>query len=426
LQEEKQQLQTQVNSMIKRYEQSATEHGIHKDELHKYQHKIKQLESDFQIQKNQLQNSKIKLHEYALLTEKNQSSLSSLHSEKESAINELKRYTQQSNEFKRVILTNEQLSQDVQTLRERIRELTVGIGIGIESEFPSVNKIVEDYEAISSNYRLKLTITIIKQLKSDENLKKKFEMTLLARFAHCVPFTILKLSYQFVQSYCNDKLLLLQNMFELSNKESAQRYCQIIFQEQFELSLMRLYEKGKHFIHSKLKQEIIQENTSFDSIYETIEENKEGEKDEKETDNKINDSKNKLIISCLRNMWSCLLSRPSLTPYPLIFTSNLQLNQEIQSKNVDIKKEILGKDKDCEQIGYVTWPTLIRCDTNEVLNTPMSVYYTRNIFLSIECKDKYCSNIAIHFSQIKCDFLNKKKNRNTIDQKTISGCQHII
>ncbi|ETO33653.1 hypothetical protein RFI_03449 [Reticulomyxa filosa] len=100
LREEKQQLQTQVNSMVKRHEQFATEHGIQKNELHKCQHKIKQLESDFQVQKTQLENAKIKLHEYVLLTEKNRTSLSSLHLEKDSAINELEQYRQQSNEFK--------------------------------------------------------------------------------------------------------------------------------------------------------------------------------------------------------------------------------------------------------------------------------------------------------------------------------------
>ncbi|ETO11133.1 hypothetical protein RFI_26243, partial [Reticulomyxa filosa] len=141
-----------------------------------------------------------------------------------------------------------------------------------------------------------------------------------------------------------------------------------------------------HFINSKLKQEIIQESASFDSIYETIEENKKEEKEE----NKINGDKDKLIESCLRSMWSCVLSRPSLKPYPLIFTSNPQLNHQIQSKNINIKKERLGKDKDCEQIGYVTWPTLIQCDTNEVLNTPI----------------------------LNTTFFNKK-NRNIIDQKTI-------
>ncbi|ETO05408.1 hypothetical protein RFI_31989 [Reticulomyxa filosa] len=258
------------------------------------------------------------------------------------------------------IRSNKHLSQEVQKLRERIRELT--IGVGIESKFPPVNKIVENYEAISSNYRLNLTSAIIKQFKN-KKLKEKFETIFLARFAHCVSFTILRLSYEFMQSYWDKQLSLLQNMFGF-NKETAQRYFQTIFQEQFELSLMRLYEKGKHFINSKLKKEIIQENTSFDSIYETIEENKE--------ENKINGNKDKLIESCLRSMWSCVLSRPSFKPYPLIFTSNPQLNHQIQSKNINIKREILGKDKDCEQIGYITWPTLIRRDTNEILHIPIT------------------------------------------------------
>ncbi|ETN97370.1 hypothetical protein RFI_40159, partial [Reticulomyxa filosa] len=96
LQEEKQQLQTQV----KRHEQSATENETHKDELHRYKHKIKQLESEFQVQETQLENTKTKLHEYVLLTEKNRSSLSSLHLEKDSAINELENCRQQFNEFK--------------------------------------------------------------------------------------------------------------------------------------------------------------------------------------------------------------------------------------------------------------------------------------------------------------------------------------
>ncbi|ETO03255.1 viral A-type inclusion protein [Reticulomyxa filosa] len=100
LQEEKQQLQTQANSMTKKHEQSVTENETHKDELHKYQHKIKQLESEFQALETQLKNTKTKLHEYVLLTEKNRSSLSSLHLEKDSAINELENCRQQFNELK--------------------------------------------------------------------------------------------------------------------------------------------------------------------------------------------------------------------------------------------------------------------------------------------------------------------------------------
>ncbi|ETO01524.1 hypothetical protein RFI_35916, partial [Reticulomyxa filosa] len=186
-----------------------------------------------------------------------------------------------------------------------------------------------------------------------------------------VSFTILRLSYEFMQSYWDDQLSLLQDMFGLSSKEVAQRYFQTMFQEQFNASFIKLHHQGKIFVDSNLKLQLVKENLSFqylfDSIYKSIEENKE-----EKQDNKINGGKNKLIESCLRSMWSCVLSRPSFKPYPLIFTSDSQLNQEIQSKNVDIKKERLGKDKDCEQIGYITWPTLIRRDTNEILHIPIT------------------------------------------------------
>ncbi|ETO01171.1 hypothetical protein RFI_36268 [Reticulomyxa filosa] len=90
----------------------------------------------------------------------------------------------------------------------------------------------------------------------------------------------------------------------------------------------------------------------------------------------MNSQKNKLIESCLRSMWSCVLSKPSLKPYPLKFASNLQLNREIQSKNIKIAKEFLGNNDDCDSIGYFIWPSLIRCDTNELLHIPITACYT--------------------------------------------------
>ncbi|ETN97816.1 hypothetical protein RFI_39711, partial [Reticulomyxa filosa] len=62
-------------------------------------------------------------------------------------------------------------------------------------------------------------------------------------------------------------------------------------------------------------------------------------------------------------------------PYPLIFTSNPQLNHQIQSKKPEIAKEFLGKDSCCNDIGYFTWPSLIRCDTNDLLNVPIAACY---------------------------------------------------
>ncbi|ETO05409.1 viral A-type inclusion protein [Reticulomyxa filosa] len=375
LKDEKQQL-TKDNAQLTR------EKEAQKEELDRRETKIRKLESDYQQQKTQLDTTKTKLHEHVTLNEKNRSALSSLHSEKDILINEMETYRQQSNESKeycfivlfifvaantytfykkkKYMITNAQLSQEVKQLRGRIRELT--IGVGIESEFPPVNKIVEDYEAISSNYRLKLTSAIIKQLKSDEKLTEKFEATFLARFAHCVSFTILRLSYEFIQSYWSDQLSLLQTTFGF-NKETAQRYFQTIFQEQFNASFIKLHLQGKTFVHSNLKLQLIKEHSSFRSIYETIQESEGEEKDEE--DNEVKAKRNALIESCLRSMWSCVLSRPSLELYPLIFTSNARLEHEIQSKHINISKERLGKDRDCDQIGYITWPTLIRCDTNE-------------------------------------------------------------
>ncbi|ETO29537.1 hypothetical protein RFI_07577, partial [Reticulomyxa filosa] len=92
---------------------------------------------------------------------------------------------------------------------------------------------------------------------------------------------------------------------------------------------------------------------------------------------KLNTKKHALMDACLRSMWSCLLSRPSLKPYPLEFNSSSKLNDEIKSKKAKINKEILGKESGCNDIGYFTWPTLIRCDTQELLNIPIAVCCAR-------------------------------------------------
>ncbi|ETO00090.1 hypothetical protein RFI_37369, partial [Reticulomyxa filosa] len=206
-------------------------------------------------------------------------------------------YKQQFNEFKE---TNEQLYNEVQELRGRLCELTMGVGI--ESEFPSMSKITSEYEALSRNYRLNLTREIMKELKSDENIKGKFEITFLARFSHCVSFTILKLSYEFVNWYWNNQLECLRKPFGLSNKQIAQRYFQVIFQEQFKSSFIQLCEEGKNSINLKLEEEISKENTYFRDLLNIII-NKTKEKKE---DNKLNNKKNELIQSCLRTFFTTL------------------------------------------------------------------------------------------------------------------------
>ncbi|ETO02842.1 hypothetical protein RFI_34573 [Reticulomyxa filosa] len=245
-------------------------------------------------------------------------------------------------------------------LRERICVLTVGIGI--ESEFPSMNKIVTTYEEISDNYRLNLTSEIIMQLEDNEKIQKKYAMSFLARFAHCISFSILLLSYQFVNQYWEDQLQYLQTLFGI-NKETAQRYFQTIFQEQFNSSFTQLHQKGEQFINSNLRELLIKENQHFGHLFGS-------------TYSKMNSKKNELIESCLQSMWSCVLSRPSLRPYPLTFASNLQLNREIQSKNIKIAKKFLGNDNGCNSIGYFIWPSLFRRDTNELLHIPITACYT--------------------------------------------------
>ncbi|ETO11975.1 hypothetical protein RFI_25401, partial [Reticulomyxa filosa] len=124
------------------------------------------------------------------------------------------------------------------------------------------------------------------------------------------------------------------------------------FQEQFNSSFTQLHQQGKQFINLNLRELLIKENQYFGYLFDS-------------THSKTNSKKNKLIESCLRSMWSCVLSKPSLKPYPLKFASNLQLNREIQSKNIKIAKEFLGNNDDCDSIGYFIWPSLIRCDTND-------------------------------------------------------------
>ncbi|ETO27318.1 hypothetical protein RFI_09813, partial [Reticulomyxa filosa] len=231
---------------------------------------------------------------------------------------------------------NAQLPQKVKQLKGKVHDLT--IGVNIECEFPFVNKIVEDYTMISSNYRLNLTSEIMNQSKTDEKIKGIF----LARFAHCVSFTILKLSYQFVQSYWDNQLEYLQKPFGFSNKQTAQKHLQTIFQQQFNSSFIQLYSQGRQFITLKLKEQIVEENENFAYLFDSI-----LNTTSKQEDDKINNKKNALIESCLQNMWNCLLSTPSLQPYPL---------------------EFLGKENGCNDIGYFTWPSLIRCDTNDLLD----------------------------------------------------------
>ncbi|ETN97815.1 hypothetical protein RFI_39709, partial [Reticulomyxa filosa] len=62
--------------------------------------------------------------------------------------------------------------------------------------------------------------------------------------------------------------------------------------------------------------------------------------------------------------------------YPLVFTCDSQVNHEIQSKNIKIVKEFLGNEDNCSNIGYFTWPSLIRCNTNELLHIPITACYT--------------------------------------------------
>ncbi|ETO24160.1 hypothetical protein RFI_12998, partial [Reticulomyxa filosa] len=140
---------------------------------------------------------------------------------------------------------------------------------------------------------------------------------------------------------------------------------------------------------SELKKEIIKENSCFQYLFDEIE-------------NKIDIiKKNVLIESCLRSMWSCLLSRPSLKPYPLIFTSNPQLNHQIQSKKPEIAKEFLGKDSCCNDIGYFTWPSLIRCDTDHLLNVPIAVCYAPfNLDVNVSDREESSKNNAKPNEQI--------------------------
>ncbi|ETN98744.1 hypothetical protein RFI_38740 [Reticulomyxa filosa] len=330
--------------------------------------------------------------------------------------------------------TNAQLSSEVRELGERICKLT--IGVGIESEFPSVNNIATTYKGISDNYRLNLTSEIITQLedneKINEKIKEKYAISFLARFSHCVSFSVLLLSYQFVNSYWEDQLQYLQTLFGI-NKETAQRYFQTTFQEQFNSSFTQLHQQGKQFINLNLRELLSKENQHFGHLFDSID-NKITEQEEKEGGNKMNSQKNKLIESCLRSMWSCVLSRPSLKPYPLESASNPQLNHEIQSKNIKIVKEFLGNEDDCSNIGYFTWPSLILCDTNDLLSIPITACYTsfdvtafngNNAPQSNTQSDRQttlndqstsCPNVADNIEKV-CLFLIKKTKWNRQNKK---------
>ncbi|ETO33217.1 hypothetical protein RFI_03890, partial [Reticulomyxa filosa] len=114
-----------------------------------------------------------------------------------------------------ICLTGQQAKEPTY-MRGVIRELTTEAEN--ENKFPSVKEIEDNYKAIGNNDQLNLISEIIKQLRGDEKIKQTkgikgtFEIAFLARFAHCVSFTILKLSYQFVQSYWDNQLEYLQTL----------------------------------------------------------------------------------------------------------------------------------------------------------------------------------------------------------------------
>ncbi|ETN97615.1 viral A-type inclusion protein [Reticulomyxa filosa] len=131
-------LKARIKSITENNERLSSEHATQKDEiykrkveLNKYENQIKQLKSDYQQQKTQFDITKIKLHEYMTINEKYRCTLNL---EKDALINELENCKKQSDKLKEYYF------------------------ILLECEFPSVNKIVEDYTMISSNYRLNLTM----------------------------------------------------------------------------------------------------------------------------------------------------------------------------------------------------------------------------------------------------------------------------
>ncbi|ETO02651.1 hypothetical protein RFI_34768 [Reticulomyxa filosa] len=192
----------------------------------------------------------------------------------------------------------------------------------------------------------------MKQLKSDERIKGTFEIAFLARFAHCVSFTILKLSYQFVQSYWDNQLEYLQKPFGFSNKQTAQKHLQTIFQQQFNSSFIQLYSQGRQFITLKLKEQIVEENENFAYLFDSI------------------------------------------------------LNTT--SKHFKIQKEFLGKENGCNDIGYFTWPSLIRCDTNDLLDVPITACYAHLNLNVLNQKIELLNVRSVYFL-----FLKKK-----VDEKT--------
>ncbi|ETO09638.1 hypothetical protein RFI_27735 [Reticulomyxa filosa] len=151
----------------------------------------------------------------------------------------------------------------------------------------------------------------------------------------------------------------------------------------------------------------------------------------------MNSQKNKLIESCLRSMWSCVLSRPSLQIYPLMFTCDSQVNDEIQSRNIKIVKEFLGNEDGCSNIGYFTWPSLIRCNTNELLHIPITACYTSfdvtvfnrnnasqnntqsNHQTTLNDQSTGCPNVANNIENVP--FFNKKTKRKQNRQKEIES-----
>ncbi|ETO01567.1 viral A-type inclusion protein, partial [Reticulomyxa filosa] len=215
-------LKARIKSIIENNERLSSEHATQKEEiykqkveLNKYEKQTKQLELDYQQQKIQFDTTKMKLHEYTTINEKYRCKLNSLNLEKDALISKLENCKKQSDELKEYYLcfvfyffslffeesknmthtTNAQLSSEVQDLRGRICKLT--IGVGIESKFPAVNDIATTYEGISDNYRLSLASEITTQLEDNEKIKEKYAMSFLARFSHCVSFSVLLLSYQF-------------------------------------------------------------------------------------------------------------------------------------------------------------------------------------------------------------------------------------
>ncbi|ETO24348.1 viral A-type inclusion protein [Reticulomyxa filosa] len=93
LQHEKQLLEAQVNTSTKKNEQLESNITNQRNELYQSQHKITQLETQFN-------DTKTKLHDYTVQNEKYINVLSSLTSEKDTLLSKLEHFEQQSKTFK--------------------------------------------------------------------------------------------------------------------------------------------------------------------------------------------------------------------------------------------------------------------------------------------------------------------------------------